>query len=424
MRLKNPDTCFAPLAAVLLCAALFSGNAAGAKTFSEQMDVGPPQPMGAVSDLLHAFWLDAPSGGHVRGACETEQPKKVGCLWEQGQAYHALYTGWRVTGSAELKEKLIQNWHWIVAHHPDNDWATCGEGTAENYALDDTGWDIGTAMDAFDVFHDPAILSSARMALDCAYDRWHTGELGGGFWYSDARKEKTLYQSYLMNGALRYYAATGNKIYLLRAIDDEAWVASHLMITEQTNTLRFGNGLYWCVYGLTAANGRPGPVGAPFRVGEVGLASSVTFLGGNMQEAVVDARLYAITKSQVYRDRAIATAAAIREIEVLPMKVLLNDRDAWVEGWSAFEFVKLVVPLLPAAEQLAWHDIFKATADSILTRDRTADGRYGGDWQGPVDGIWTKRGSTPDQVMVNAQAVDIIVAAAAFDASPPAAQRK
>jgi hypothetical protein len=139
MRLKYPDTCFAPLAAVLLCAALFSGNAAGAKTFSEQMDVGPPQPMGAVSDLLHVFWLDAPSRGHVRGACETEQPKKVGCLWEQGQAYHALYTGWRVTGSAELKEKLIQNWHWIVAHHPDNDWATCGEGTPENYALDDTG---------------------------------------------------------------------------------------------------------------------------------------------------------------------------------------------------------------------------------------------------------------------------------------------
>ena len=94
--------------------------------------------------------------------------------------------------------------------------------------------------------------------------------------------------------------------------------------------------------------------------------------------------------------------------------VLLNDRDAWTNGTFA-AFYATEVLSLPDTDEVT--QLLKDTAVSIITKDRTADGYYGGSWQGNAEGgVWASGGSKPLQTMTSGTTVQIIVAAALAEA--------
>lgn len=127
---------------------------------------------------------------------------------------------------------------------------------------------------------------------------------------------------------------------------------------------------------------------------------------------------FLLTGDPTYKTKAIASARAILSHLVDPQGILVDDRDAWVNGFYAEEWATKVLPLSPDL----LHDgraVLRRTAVSIATNDRSPDGHYGGDWCGPVDlakSVWGKKGQgTPAQPQTNANAVDIIISALATD---------
>ena len=375
----------------------------------------------AIQDLLAHFWVGPAATGHIQYGC----PKRGGCMWEGAQVANALYGWWRITGSADAAARIAAHWAWLKAGHPATDFTTCGRPSEENYALDDTAWDISFMLQAAEVTHDPAALADARGALDCARARWWDTEFGGGYHYSDTEPGKGNYQTVLILDELEYHRQSGDAAYLARAKQDEAWVASHLLITpEQSVVAPAGVGLYFNLYRANGCHGGPGPVGCPYHMRVSNIAQDQTMLVANMAMCVIDTRLAKITGDPAYHARAMATAAAIRRTETNAanpyrgalggIDVLTDDQDANVNAYEAINYALEVVPLLPADGQYADGGVLRATAAAIMANDRRADGLYGGDWQGPPDGVWSHHGnnSGPDRMVVSANAVAMVVAAA------------
>jgi hypothetical protein len=90
--------------------------------------------------------------------------------------------------------------------------------------------------------------------------------------------------------------------------------------------------------------------------------------------------------------------------------VLLDDRDAWNDGYFAAMWAREVVGRQgPAADAL------RRTAAAIATRDRTSDGFYGPDWDGPSpDSRWPRGPVRAQQIMTSASAATMIIAAASL----------
>jgi predicted alpha-1,6-mannanase (GH76 family) len=230
-----------------------------------------------------------------------------------------------------------------------------------------------------------------------AFRRWEDDELGGGLWYRDTRAEKSLYQAALALAALRVFELTRDADFLHKAQRSYSWMERRLLRPDA---------LYSCEYG------RGGPIGRE-RPDDIHMAGSVTFLGGNMAMGVLHARLYRLTGEDEYRQRAVRTAEAIRTKLVSASGIYLNDRDAWANGFFAGAWAREVMPL-PGIDARHW-GILRATADSICRHARTTDGYYSACWAEPVKGTscpWTAAGSTPEQIMVSANSVSFIVAAA------------
>jgi len=355
----------------------------------------------AIKDLVHNFWTGSETEGHYLGVCNGSflSAQAVGCMWEQAQSYNALYGWWKLSGDPEAHNRLVANWNWIKQVHPPEHWGTCGWHTPANYASDDTGWDAALAMQAYDVTHDPAALDSAKLAVACAYHRWGDGPLMEGIWYSDDHKVKSLYQATLALDALRIYEQSHDKLFLSYAQGSYDWME---------HTLRRHDGLYWC-------DANPsGPIGTE-HPDDIRMAHSIVFLEGAMAMGLLHYKFYLLTGDVAYKEKAIDGARAIVTKLVDQQGILMDDRDAWVNGFFAEEWATQVLPLSPEL----WNEgnaILRRTALSIARNDRTPDGHYGGDWCGPVDPMksaWGRegKGSTPMQPQTNANAVDIILAA-------------
>ena len=149
--------------------------------------------------------------------------------------------------------------------------------------------------------------------------------------------------------------------------------------------------------------------------GRISEGGSSSFLGGNMAMAALSAKFYKITGEQKYLDRVYATNAGILQ-HYNNNGVLLNDRDAWTNGTFASFYASWVLTL-PDTEQM--QQLMKDTAVSIVTNDRTADGYYGGSWQGPPAGpssVWASGGSVAQQTMTSGTTVAIVVGTALLEA--------
>ena len=363
----------------------------------------------AIGDLIRHFWEGDSRTGRIVSSWHGYSgsvgalPDRRGSLWEAGTLYNVLFWYDQLTHSIDIRQRLESEWNYLKTSFNVMELVECGFQSHANWASDDTGMDALTYLQAYSVTVDPIALNCAKGAVRCAFRRWKDDDLGGGVWYNDKRQVKSLYQTELVLAALAVQSLTGEAEFKRNALDSYEWIEDHLLRTD---------GLYWVNLART------GPVGVD-RPDDIHIASSVTFLGGNMAMAVIHARLYRQTGNDEYRRRAIRTAEGILAKEVTREGVFLDDRDAWVDGYFACDWVRYVVSLRGMPPLAA--EVVRKTAVAIGTQDRTAEGFYGGDWTGPAvptQSVWGQHWTMPQQVMTSASAAGIIVAAALLHPVP------
>lgn len=388
-----------------LCLALIVMNGCSACNPSEEKKTpGAGNPSYAemaaegVDNLIRNFWVDAegirPTWGGLGIPDDIED--KRGQLWERAMMLFPMYHLWRLNGDAELHEKLLFEAARLKERYEESILTQAAH--YYNTAADDCGWNAMLHMIFYDITKDPWYMDIACKLIESAEARW-TDPDDGALHYKDGSKVKSLYTVGITSALLDIYDATGDSKWLDKALHHYKWMVALLLRSDN---------LYW-----TDADDN-GPIGTitPNRIEE---GSSVSFLAGNQAMCVIEKRLYDITKQEFYLDRIRKTSLAI-SMTYNNGNIYLNDRDAWTNGTFMCEFARRIAsdPQLAMANA----DLLKATARSIVSRDVTEDGYYGGSWQGPVGtgSIWTDGGSTPQQIMTSGSTVQVLVAAAILDA--------
>lgn len=353
----------------------------------------------AVNDLLGHFWVGDAATGHVldtyNGYARTGSDPR-GILWERATFVSVLTSLYFATGDPSIKQRIASDWHHLNTEMKPWEVQTCGNGT-ENVGQDDAGWSALMFLNFYRVLGDPQALADAEGLFNHAYDRWHDDQMGGGLWYNDQHRFKSTYETALVLASVKIYEIIKDRSYLDRAISVYDWAQSKLKRSD---------GLFWC---------EEWPAG-PQTVGGIHEAKSVTFLGGNMAMGVVAARLWRDTGDKEYLDQALAVARSIREHETDGTGHYLDDRDAYADGYFMGDWARDVLTL--PGIQPADRELLIRTAGAIYQKDRTAGGYYGGSWNGPAESegsAWWKAGFKPEQIMVSANAVNVIVAASQLE---------
>ncbi len=358
----------------LALASLTALTLAFATSASAEQSAPPPDTdhaQTAYHDLLARFWSGDAASGHLeRYAVAPRQPGEPqqagvqkGTLWEYAMGVDAIYARWKTADDPDAQLRLRAMWRWTQSIWSAADVSACGVGTTST-AQDDATWGAGMMVQFYEATGDRDALAYAKAMLDCAWTRWSDKATGGGLWYSDDRKQKSAYQAPYAYISLQYFHLTHDNAYLNRAQSIDIWASKALS--------RSMDNLYW--EGV-APNGTPIGADAPNQIAK---ARSNTFLAGNMAFAALDAQLYALTRNPAYQARAIHTATSIAAKEVAPNGAMLDDRDAYANGWAAYIFMKDVQPLTPVLTRA-----YRQTGASIIANDRASDHTYGGDWDGP-----------------------------------------
>jgi predicted alpha-1,6-mannanase (GH76 family) len=360
----------------------------------------------AANDLLHRFWVGDAKTGHLLDTWNGYPCKddSRGVLWERAMLQAVLDDLYQATRSEDLRRRIAADWTHIKRTLTVEERTSCGAGS-QNRAQDDAGWSTLMYLRIYRTLRDPEALRDAKTLFTRACDRWTDDRLGGGAWYSDDRRFKSSYQASLVLAGIQLYDRTRDRGDLNRALALYRWCEKRLLRPD---------GLYWCEYGMDG----------PRSAGGIREAGSVTFLGGNMAMGAAHAMLYRRTGKEIYRKRAIRTADALSKFETDGEGRLLDDRDAWTNGYFMGDWVREVLTLKGLRPERK--EIIRRTAESIERRDRTAAGYYGGCWGGPAEGegcAWEKSRSMPEQAMTSASAIHVIVAAALMerkrDRKPP-----
>jgi hypothetical protein len=386
----------AALGAIFLCF-LFS-SAAGA---ADKQDAANAER--AYRDMIKRFWTGPPDSGHLAMITQTdnvegqarELPPAKGWLWQYAEGWNPIYAYWKITGSADAKTRLAAEWRWITENWSFADMSLCGRvGRQSASSQDDSSWASMGLLQLYDATGDRKAMAFAKSVIECATKRWSDNVTGGGLWYEDDHSARTGKQ--VSNGnfglsIITLYDDTcrlGNcdVNFLNQAKSITAWGANRLMRED---------GLYWMGVG---ADGQPIDGDRPNKISQ---GVSVVSLFGNMGFAALDAVLFRITKEPTYRDHMIKTVDAILKRETVD-GVFLDDRDARGNGYVAWNFVADVLPQLPDPEPAKAAVL--ATARAVATKDRGPDGAYGGDWNGPVEGVWEGLKLHRDRLEISANA--------------------
>jgi hypothetical protein len=366
----------------------------------------------AYGEFVQRFWDGSPAAGHLIGKPGEVERVPKGYLWGYAHGINVFYSWWKFgppDGRADAAARIGGVWHWIRTNWTLADVGTCGVGTTYT-AMDDATWSAQGLLEIAEVTGDKTALAYARATLDCAWTRWHDDALGGGLWYSDARHGKSNYQASYALATYIYFQMTGDTVYRDRAVGLENWAAAVLLRNGQVVAGHQypKDGLYWM---SVDAAGMPAGFTHQYTIT---MTASCAMIEAQMAFAVLQARLFAATGNPDYRQRAQMSTEAIAHYELVRgTNIYLNDRDAFVDGFAAAMFAHDVVkaPNLLTPEQVAEHTGYlQATARSILQNDRGGVGMYGGDWQGPFEGVWAHRGSRGEKLLVTAQAINLAIA--------------
>lgn len=347
-----------------------------------------------VDDLLRHYWVGDPATGHMLDTWSGYARKgdDRGVLWERAMFLAVLDDQYTATKDPRLRQRIAADWTYLKRRFTTAELQACGNG-ANNGWQDDAGWSTLLYLSAYRHTGDPEALEDAKALFRNAYDRWADDRFGGGLWYDDKREVKSIYQASLILAGLRLAERTKDRTYRDRAIKLYDWVEAHLLRA---------NGLYWCDYRATG----------PQDTGSCREAASDTFLGGNMAMGIIHARLYRETKDKLYLQRAQRTMQAVSTKETDGKGALLDDRDAWTNGYFTGDWAREVLTLPGTKPE--YREIVRRTALAIAEHARTPEGYYRGCWNGPAKGgdcAWEKAGFKSDQIMTSASAVHVLVAA-------------
>ena len=355
----------------------------------------------AVDDLINNFWQGDSKTGYLRPTWQglpEDLADERGAIWEAAEVLFNIYDMWVLTGDEQYKDYMVAEANYFKTSFRPEELEEAG--ALLHTASDDCAWHAMLYLNFHTVTGDEWFVERAINLLDNAYERWHDDTIGGGMWYRDDSDSKSLYEAGIALDWLRIWEITGEQRFYDLALESYEWL--HTALGRE-------DGLYFC------ETMESGPRGE-FSPNDIHEAGSVSFLGGNMCMASLSAKFYQITGDQRYLDRAYATNAGILQVYDKD-GVLLNDRDAWTNGTFTSFYVSEVLSL-PDTE--AMQELLKSTARSIAANDRTADGYYGGSWQGPADGagsIWASGGSIAQQTMTSGSTVAILIGAALLEAN-------
>lgn len=352
-----------------------------------------------VSDLLDHFWTGDEKTGYMTPVWQgfpTDLADERGAIWEAAEVMFNVYDLWVLTGEEIYKDYMVAEANFYKQNYENDLSAIETAGALLNTASDDCAWTGMFLLNFYNVTGDMWFVERAINLLDDAYDRWYSEDLGGGLWYKDGVDCKSLYEAGIALDWLRIWEITGEQRFYDLALESYSWMHECLLRDD---------GIYACE--ATAAGHRGS--------GEIHEGGSSSFLGGNMAMAALAAKFYKITGEQVYLDRVYAINEGILK-NYNNNGVLLNDRDAWTNGTFATYYASWVLSL-PDTEEM--QKLLQDTAVSIVTNDRTADGYYGGSWQGPASGpssVWASGGSVAQQTMTSGTTVAIVLGAAMLEA--------
>jgi hypothetical protein len=313
-------------------------------------------------------------------------------------------------GDLDLNARIGAQWRYDKAHYTVAELQACGAGSINPWC-DDACWSLLYYAIAFQQTGDADALDDARGLIRKIHDRWHDDQLGGGLWYNDERKVKSLYGAAFAYAGLALYEASGELSFREFAMAEYDWIEAHLKRPDD---------LYWCESSAgppTDPRNPAGPIGQN-RPGQIQEASSVVYLGGNMAMGACHAFLYQMTGSAPYRQAALRTATALRERAVDRAGRYINDRDAFTNGVFGSIWARRVLTL-PGSDERD-RTILSATAKAIVAARTTAGyvpaygpagaGFYPADWNG--GSVWESKGSLANMLHVSASSVGLVVGAA------------
>lgn len=359
--------------------------------------------------------------GDVTNTGKTVTVSDVGEVWESTVMMMALdtYAQTLEKGSDDWKEvaRIIANTvNMLTDGYTEQQMTTAA--SAPNYAMDDSSWNVtglllgyyynrelGNSTEA------AKCLKYARGLFNSSYETFYSDKLGG-LSYTAAQEDVSLY------GAAMALAG-----FYLNQIQPDAQIAKRYtdIYSGIENVLRRPDGLYWCDVTAAGAQGASNPYG-------IGEAGSVTYLGGNMAMAVLNALLGNTEKAE-------QTVLGVVRYESDSGGAFLNDRDAWNNTFFLGMFVREVIQKGIAGDVA--QRALNATVTRVLENACFADGYYSASWLGPrepsslgypsqgdysTDGRnnWGKGynnnglnvGSTPNQIMTSASTAHVLLAAA------------
>src|SRR5262249_17179696 len=121
------------------------------------------------------FWGEAPPldpSKDPRPPYPADYENKLGSLWDLSTFYNALYSHWKLTGSADDKSHLQMAWSFIedtIRNNHDHSWHTgCGKDVKDGFAQDDLGWWALMYLQAYDATGSTYALQFAQDTLACA----------------------------------------------------------------------------------------------------------------------------------------------------------------------------------------------------------------------------------------------------------------
>jgi hypothetical protein len=367
----------------------------------------------AVRDLMDHWWLGDASSGHLQpthGGCAVTKGR--GVIWERATVVCVLEAQAAMTGDAEARERICAQWRYDKSQYKPAELQACGPGSSAPWC-DDAAWEVIYYVIAFQQSGDRDALTAATGLLEQMHKRWHDDTLGGGLWYNDERKLKSLYSVAYVYGALGVYEATGDRHYLDLALAEYNWIETHLLRSDH---------LYWCDFsaGPPANPQHPaGPVGIT-RPNDIHTAGSVTYLGGNLGMAACQAWLYELTGEDSWRVAALRTTTALHEHLCDSTGRFINDRDAFTNGFFASAWARRAAGLRGSEPTLG---NLRRTAQTVAGQ-RTGPGYmpaygpggagfYSGDWDG--GSRWENKESLANMMHVSATSVSFLTAAAGLE---------
>ena len=342
----------------------------------------------AYGDMLRGFWAD----GHAENYMKC-------MIWEYAVMLFGFETYFRAVGEPAIPELFASQERYRASIMSEAELVRTGR--EPHPAMDDAAWTAMVMMATYRMTGDEACLGRCRRVIAASYAYWGDGDLSHGLWYRlDDRGNgqhlglnvKSLYCVGLVLSALQYCAVREDPELLAQTMALYGWAEGSMR--------RPYDSLYFCDF----IDGAPRGLDAPY-------ATGVMSMFGCMGMAAINAQLYRMTGDAGFRGKAVATAGSVIHGYYNDRGILRNDRDAWT-NCAFLGFFTNDVCRLDGVDGAAFAELLAHTAEAIMSRCRTQNGRYGADWDGGSRWISSGEFGSPDKIMTCANTAHVLFAAA------------